>query len=158
MAQYVEFVIGPDRGLWRSSPIPSLMPTTSLGEMADSTDSHSSLAPGRDDGRAFHYGPLVLVGGNHGEAVGFAAFPGGAVAVLVELPDARAPRTAIAGGDTPNLAISRECHLELYSGRRRCGELCPIEECRLNFRWRELGGGSRGARGKNGADDNPRNP
>src|SRR5579871_4250568 len=54
-----------------------------------------SLAPGRDDCRTLHDGPLVLVGGDHGEAVGFAAFPGGTIAVFVELPDAFAPRAAI---------------------------------------------------------------
>src|SRR5712671_4389300 len=99
-----------------------------------------SLAPGRDDGRALHDGPLVLVGGNHGEAVGFAAFPCGAVAVFVELPAALAARAAIAGGDAPRLAVSRECHLEPYPGWRRRRELRPVEERRFNLRWRELGG------------------
>src|SRR6202522_2767058 len=42
-----------------------------------------SFAPGRNDGRSLHDGPLVLVGGDHREAVGLAAFPGGAVAVFV---------------------------------------------------------------------------
>src|SRR6266849_7020914 len=104
-----------------------------------------SLGPGRDDGRTLHYGPLVRVGGNHCEAVGFAAFPSGAIAVLVELPTALAPSAAVARGCASNLTVGRERHLELYSGWRRCGELGPIEERRLNFRRQELGGGSRGA-------------
>src|SRR5229473_5564022 len=110
----------------------------------DDADS-PSLAPGRDDGRALHYGPLVRVGGNHREAVGFAAFPSCAIAVFVELPTALAPGAAVARGYAPNLAVGRECYLELYPGWRRGGELGPIEERRLNFRRRELGGGSRGA-------------
>src|SRR5215470_3675452 len=102
-----------------------------------------SLGPGRDDGGALHDGPLVLVGGNYGEAVGFAAFPGGAVAVFVELPAALAAGAAVPGGDAPSRAVSRECHFELYPGWRCGRELGPIEESRLNLCGRELGGGSR---------------
>src|SRR5262249_32156463 len=101
------------------------------------------LGPGRDDSRALHHGPLVLVGGNHREAVGFAALPGGAVAVFVELPAALASDTAAACRYAPNLAVRRECHLELYPRWRCSHELASSEERRLNFRWRELGGGSR---------------
>src|SRR5215831_14829267 len=100
-----------------------------------------SLAPGRNDGRSPHHGPFVLVGRNHREAVGLAAFPGGAVAVFIELPVAFALGAAVAGGNAPDLAVSRESHLELYPGRRRCRELGPVEERRLNLSRRELGGG-----------------
>src|SRR5258708_11038618 len=89
----------------RDAPLPTLQPQRRV-----KATQPRSLGPGRDNGRALHDGPLVLVGGNHCKAVGFAAFPGGAVAVFVELPVALAPGAAVTGGYAPNLALPRECH------------------------------------------------
>src|SRR5262249_45749780 len=97
-----------------------------------------SPAPGRDDGWPPHDGPFVLVGCDHGEAAGLAAFPGRAVAVVVKPPTAFAFASAIAGGDAHDLAVRRKDHLERYAGRRCRDEFGTVEECRLNLRRRQL--------------------
>src|SRR5215475_10893777 len=86
------------------------------------------LAPGRDDGWALHHRPFVLVGRNHGEAVGFAAFPGRTVAIFIELPGTFAFGPAFSNRYASGLTVSRESHLERDPGRRRSREFGPIEE------------------------------
>src|SRR5262249_15569788 len=79
--------------------------------------------------------------GNNREATLGAAFPGCAVAFIVELPFALTPRAAFAGRDALRLAIGRECHLEFHA-RRACGsERLTVEKYRLNFGRHKSGNG-----------------
>src|SRR5205085_8658753 len=83
--------------------------------------------------------------GGDREAARLAAFPGGAEAVLGELPGAVGLYARLADRLARHLALGREDHLELdvRKGRRR--ERLAVEERRLNVLRRELGGGERGA-------------
>src|ERR1700722_9607760 len=96
------------------------------------------LAPGRHDGRALEHRPFVVAGGGHGEAAILAALPGGAEALLRELPGAFA---AVAGTDrlTLHLAVGGERHLEFETGGRRRRKGLAVEGGALDIRGGELG-------------------
>src|SRR6202034_3474221 len=89
------------------------------------------LAPRGHDGRASEHRPLFVAGADDDEAAVFGAFPGGAEAVLRELPGALA-LAAAADRLAFHLAVRRERHLEFQVRRRRGDERLTVEEGRLD--------------------------
>src|SRR5215217_6083461 len=110
------------------------------------------LAPHRNRGCAFDYRPFVLVDVDHRVAVRRAALPGGAEAVLRELPGALALRAGLVLRLARHLAVTRKRQLELGAGGGRGSERLAVEELGLNLLRRELGGGKRDVTDNEGCD------
>src|SRR5262249_40446542 len=75
--------------------------------------SSKSFRPSRDRRGSLHHRPLVVAGGKDLKAVGLGALPGGAEAVLGELPGAFALGAARTDRLARHLAVGAEYHLVL---------------------------------------------
>src|SRR6185503_14681761 len=108
----------------------------------------ASLAPHRDSRSALHHRPFVLVDIDDGVAVRRAALPGGAEALLGQLPGALTLRAGLVLRLTRDLAVGRERHLELGARGGGGRERLAVEELGLDFLRGELGGGERDTKRK----------
>src|SRR5215469_4522681 len=108
-----------------------------------------SLRPGRDRRGSLHHRPLVVAGGHEAVAVLLGALPGGAEAVLAELPSAFGLCAASADRLARHFAVGGERHL-VFDVRRRGGEGLAGEEGRLDFVRRKRRGKGGRAHGDDG--------
>src|SRR5262245_22920637 len=98
----------------------------------------ASLAPHRNGGRALHDRPFVLLDIDERVAGRGLALPGGAEAVLRELPGALALLPGFVLRLARDLAVGRESHLELGAGRGRRRKALAVEELSLDLLRGEL--------------------